>query len=72
VKIIVLCDDRGEIVSVAFPNPELEETLNFGSDRARQVHELDVDEKLIRPEEISRSEEARKEAYALIGTMLRR
>jgi hypothetical protein len=71
-KIIVLCDDRGEVQSVAFPNPKLEGTLSVESERARHVHELEVDEKVIRPEEMATSDEARQEAYALISTMLRR
>jgi hypothetical protein len=71
-KVIALCDDHGEIRSLVFPNPELEGTIGVESDQARVVHYLEVDEDLLRREEMSRSEEARKEAYALIGRLLPR
>ncbi len=72
IKIIVLCDDRGGIQSVAIPNPKIAERINMQVDTGGRVHRLEVDGSVITPEILLgvRGEDARKNAYDILRAMI--
>jgi hypothetical protein len=65
-KIFVLCDDKGNIQSIAVPNPALADRIHMQSDDGGRVHELDVDESVVGGPEVLRnltSDTARKQIH---------
>ncbi len=71
--VLVLCDERGDVQSVAIPDPKLADGINVETDIGT-VQRLDVDGSKITPEILMgvRGDEAQKKAYNIISKMIRR
>ena len=74
-KVIVLCDSHGKLISVAMPNPDLEGQVGLSLEPAiseGSIHELNVDGDLISKEALLGPEESedRKKAFEALQRML--
>ena len=72
-KVFVLCDDQGNVQSVAVPNPALAGNITVQIDDGGRVHELDVDESVIGSPEALRdvkSETARKQIHEKLRKLI--
>ena len=72
-KILVMCDRKGEVTSVLIPNAKLANRINLiPDDRSSSSHRLEVDNKTARQDDLmgKRGEEGRKQAYVRIQDML--
>lgn len=69
-KVFVLCDARGNVESVAIPEPAAAAHVGVAAPVGGRVHALDVDSRtrgdLLEP----RSEETRAKAYAALRTRI--
>ena len=71
-KIFVLCDDQGDIQSVAIPNPALADRINVQIDGGGRVHKLDVDSRAVDLEALRSvaSDKARKDVHDRLRKMI--
>lgn len=71
-KIFVLCDARGNIESVAIPNPKLAARLNVEGDGVERVHILDVDSRVVTRKALlePESSEALEKVYERLRSLI--
>jgi hypothetical protein len=71
-KILVLCDDHGDIQSVAMPNPAMADRINVQIDGGGRAHKLDVDRHVVDPEALRSvaSDKARKDVHDRLRKMI--
>jgi hypothetical protein len=71
-KIFVLCDEGGNVQSVAIPNPALAGNLSLEAPAGGRVHILDIDSRAMTREDLldPKSEEERRKVYDTLRAMI--
>ena len=71
-KLFVLCDERGNVESVAIPNPRQAANVGVVPDAHQSVVELDADEKVIDRQDLlgENGEKARRRAYKRLRRLM--
>jgi len=70
--VLVLCDERGDVQSVAIPEPQFADRINVETDNGGHFQKLDVDESAITQESLMgcKGEKAQTRAYDAIKTLI--
>jgi hypothetical protein len=72
--VLVLCDERGDVQSVAIPDPEFAGRINVETDNGGPFQKLDVDGSAITQGSLmgGKGDKAQTRAYDAINTLIRR
>jgi len=72
-RVLVTCDEQGEIQSIAIPNPELGGSIGFEVDTEQTTHELDVTG-VIDEDDLLKvvDEETRRATFDKLSAMIKR
>ena len=73
-KLLVLCDKKGEIQSVVIPNPKFADRINVELEGGGTVHRLDIDKKIATHDILlgKKGEDARSQAYGRLRSLIPR